>query len=237
MRPSSSGYVQVVASLVCGLVGVSGCANSGVPRAQILEPVVDLPAVTRGVQLTHTFVLANQGTGVLRIEDVETGCFGSARLSGKTIAAGGSATIAAAFESRGSVTDRPTTFDMIVRTNDPVKPEINLSLRTTVLSEWKLSQSVVNLEDDAEAVAARAGPHTLTISMPPDRPVSLGQPRSTNEVISVGFDSARSTPGREYTLLVQVMTPPGASVRGNIVIPTSSTLTPEIRIPVIRLRR
>jgi hypothetical protein len=113
-----------------------------------------------------------------------------------------------------------------VATNDPRRPELRFTVRATVVSEWSLSDHVLMVDVDEPEVK------TLTITMRPDRPVRILSVRSTDPEVAARIDPSSVSPGRHYTLRVSSRPSGGTSHFGNIVLATSSSITPELRIPV-----
>ncbi len=119
---------------------------------------------------------------------------------------------------------------VVVLTNDPKQPQVTLSLTGTVVPEFGLSERAIyfgSVPPGKEVVK------NLFITVPPDKPVKVLSAESTDQYVTVQLEPAPGSNGKKVKLVATQKpdTKPGYHF-GMVVVKTSSTLTPELRIPV-----
>jgi len=100
------------------------------PKAVVEELVYDAGKVDKGAQVTHDFVISNQGTATLEITDVRPACGCTVADYDSPIAPGASGKIHAAVDTTdfaGGISK-----GMTVLTNDPDNPRIVLTIKAAV---------------------------------------------------------------------------------------------------------
>jgi hypothetical protein len=74
MKPRHLTYLLIVAIGLFGIVtAFADTTPTDSPVAFAPEKSYDFKPVPEGVQVTHTFIIQNKGTALLRIENVKTG--------------------------------------------------------------------------------------------------------------------------------------------------------------------
>lgn len=124
---------RVGAGLVAGLAAWCALAAPALagPRLSPEHRSHDFGTVLQGKIVEHRFPFTNTGDADLVIEEVSTPCGCTAVLADQTVVApGASSAIEATYDSaaRSGVVERVIT----VRSNDPVEPELELTLVATV---------------------------------------------------------------------------------------------------------
>ncbi len=103
----------------------------GLPTIQIQEPNYDFGQVMEGGKISHVFTVRNVGAGALHIDQVRTSCGCTAAvLKNKEIAPGGEGQIEVTFDTNHRTGDQRKTI--VVTSDDPVKPSVNLEIHTNV---------------------------------------------------------------------------------------------------------
>lgn len=111
-----------------------------------------------------------------------------------------------------------------------MQPELRFTVRAIVVSEWSLSDYALLFDPHEPEVK------TLTITMRPEHPVQILSVRSTDPGVVAEIDRSSVRPGRQYTVTVSSTASGKSSHFGNIVLATSSGITPELRVPVRSIR-
>ena len=148
-------------------------------------------------------------------------------LSAKQIAPGGSGRIEVAVNTQGQTAIHKS---VVVVTNDPKQPQISLSLSGIVIPEFGLSERFIyfgSVPPGKEIVKE------VLITIPPEKSVKVLSAESTDQYVTVKLEPVPGSAGRKTRLIATQKsdTKPGYHF-GAVVIKTSSTLTPELRIPV-----
>ncbi len=94
------------------------------PKAVCAQPAFDWGTVFTGQEVTHTYVIRNQGGAELVIKDVQESCKCTAVEFPKTIPAGGEGGVTLKVETKEF--QGPTVKQATVLSNDPVNPKIVL---------------------------------------------------------------------------------------------------------------
>lgn len=117
------------ASTATGL-GVAQAAETGAPSIQVSNPVFDFGEVMEGSEVTHDFVVKNDGKGTLRIEQVRPGCGCTAARYDRTVPTGGAGKVTLRLDTRGY--DGKLKKTALVLSNDPREPRLILTLQGVV---------------------------------------------------------------------------------------------------------
>lgn len=148
-------------------------------------------------------------------------------LSAKQIAPGGSGRIEVAVNTQGQTAIHKS---VVVVTNDPKQPQISLSLTGIVIPEFGLSERFIYF---GSTPPGKEVAKELLITIPPDRSVKVLSAESTDQYVTVKLEPVSGSGGKKTRLIATQKsdTKPGYHF-GVVVIKTSSTLTPELKIPV-----
>lgn len=139
-----------------------------VPKAALRESVHNFGVVKQGSKVSHTFLVANQGSSPLSIEKIIAGCGCTAvRATADSVAPGTTTQIMVTFDTAGFV--GPKSKTVRVFTNDPETPSLVLELK----GEVKAPLSIV--------------PRRLVF----DR-VLLGTSKGASEEVTITADSAEA---------------------------------------------
>ncbi|MEW5826235.1 MAG: DUF1573 domain-containing protein, partial [Candidatus Bipolaricaulota bacterium] len=121
-------------TLTCLMLGllVGGVVALAAPQIAVDLAYYDFPATIEGIAVVHTFVLSNVGDQNLAITNVYApcGCTTTA-LAKTTLAPGESVELIATFDTEGYAGNvaKPVT----VSSTDPLRPQLSLGFRGTVL--------------------------------------------------------------------------------------------------------
>jgi hypothetical protein len=110
--------------------GSSQGARQGAPSIQVSENAFDFGEVMEGSEVIHAFTVKNEGSEVLRIEQVRPGCGCTAAQFDRTFSAGGEGKITLRLDTtgyEGTVKKAAT-----VHSNDPEQPRLILTLQGVV---------------------------------------------------------------------------------------------------------
>jgi hypothetical protein len=111
--------------------GISGAGNQGEPRAVVETTVYDFGVLDEHAKGSHDFVIRNEGTAPLRIEQGSTSCRCTTSLvDQKTVPPGEKTVVTVNFDLKGFV--GPYSQSATIFTNDPRNPRIVLSIRGKV---------------------------------------------------------------------------------------------------------
>ncbi|HEX9943947.1 MAG TPA: DUF1573 domain-containing protein [Thermoanaerobaculia bacterium] len=124
-------HVKTVILALCAVLLVAATLlAAGKPKAVVVEPVKDLGTVPKGEKLVHDFVIRNEGDAVLEITNVQPACGCTVAEYDKTIAPGQTGKVHAAVDT--ATFSGPISKGVSVFTNDPDKPQLELTVRATV---------------------------------------------------------------------------------------------------------
>ncbi len=149
-------------------------------------------------------------------------------LSAKSIPPGQTGQIEAAVKTEG-VTGR-VTKTVTVKSNDPRQPELQLQLTAVIESEFNLSERSIffgSVPKGKEVVKE------LYITIPPEKSVKILGAESTDQYVSVKLEPVAGANGKKLKIVaVQKADAKEGYHFGNLVIKTTSALTPEIKVPM-----
>jgi hypothetical protein len=148
-------------------------------------------------------------------------------LSAKQVAPGESGRIEVTVRTQGQTALHKS---VVVLTNDPKQPQVALSITGTVVPEFGLSDRTIyfgSVPPGKEVVK------DLLITIPPEKSVKVVSAESTDQYVSVQLEPVPGSNGKKVKLVATQKpdTKPGYHF-GMVVVKTTSTLTPELRIPV-----
>jgi hypothetical protein len=197
------------------------------PAILFKETVVDVGSVAQGQTVQHDFIFVNNGLMTLTLRDVNPGCACSAEwLSAKSVKSGQSGILRVSLNT--AVYSNFMSHEIRMGTNDPRHRVVILSLRGWVRPEFTLSRNVIEL--DTTAQPQERAEELIVIAHGRSRVISA---RATDPRIRIRQDEEAVS--KRFRVLITAMPTASASSVGDdgtIVILTSSTTTPEIRVPV-----
>lgn len=203
---------------------LQACERHKSPLPMVIEPSeADMGEVLQGQVLEHTFLLENTGSADLVVNGLEPGCHcTSARVANGTVKPGqkGAALVTVR-------TDRalgPFGAQVTVSTNDPNHSVVTLRMKALVKAEFSLSDQILDFSTSGLGARSRR----LVIAAAPGTSSRILRVRSTEERVRARLASLGS--GR-YEVIA---TAAGESkaLFGNLVVSTSSSLMPEITVPI-----
>jgi hypothetical protein len=191
--------------------------------------VKDFGKSTEGEILTHVFRFTNQGQAVLEIIGLQPSCgCTSALLSDKRIQPGQSGQIKVNLNTRGLV--GRLIKEVGVVTNDPERPRVRLRVQTVIQPEIAISERSVYFGVVPKGEEVRK---EITLTIPPDKAIRILSAVSTNRNVTVELETVPDTDGKKLRLiLTQVPIAKEGYHFGSIVIKTTSSLNPQLMIPV-----
>jgi hypothetical protein len=148
-------------------------------------------------------------------------------LSAKQVAPGESGRIEVTINTQGQTAIHKS---VVVVTNDPKQPQISLSLTGVVIPEFGLSERFIYF---GSTPPGKEIVKELLITIPPEKSVKVLSAESTDQYVTARLEPVPGSAGKKTKLIVTQKsdTKPGYHF-GMVVIKTSSTLTPELKIPV-----
>jgi hypothetical protein len=224
--------VAIATSLFAGL---SACTPvhvdplvSGAPRAVPVAKSFDFGEVPPKTRVEHRFEIANRGDQILEIEPAGTSCGCTASLTAAdTVVPGatGAVTVTLDTEERTG----PRQAWVRVKTNDPLEPELHLSLHGRVAGDVVVKPELLYL---GRVGPGEKGSGTVEVELT-SASVGISSVRSLSERLQVRAERL-AEPARGVRLFV-TLPPQGTRGRINdrIVIETSSKTQPEVEILVL----
>jgi hypothetical protein len=117
-----------------------------------------------------------------------------------------------------------------VTSNDPRQPEVTLQVTAVVQPEFGLSEPGIFF---GGVPRGREATKELTITIAPERSIRLLHAESSDQNVKVRLEPVPGSNDKRVRLVVvQKPDAPEGYHFGTIIIKTTSTLTPELRIPV-----
>ena len=235
MRMQNQGWVAVVAAVLAVSAwgqeaAVSEAEEESVaqPNLVLVEPVFEFGEVDNSETVTHTFVLRNEGDAPLEISDVKPDCgCTTADAKQRTVAPGEETELTASLKLAGrygALRKRVRIFS-----NDPDTPHAVVTLSGTATSMIDVAPRTISVRGTKEDPI---GVQTVTVTSAMSHPlpivsVNTGNPHVSAELVTEHQDFIYRV------LLSPNESLPGGQTHGNLIITTSSTLYPEIKVPYI----
>ncbi len=189
----------------------------------------DFGAIQQGESVPHTFRFQNAGDEVLEITSVRTSCgCTAALLSSRRLAPGEVGELELTFNSQGFRGKIHKTIEMT--TNDPQQPLVIFHLRGSVKLQLFASPERVNwgTVKVVEPLTAQVLIKNLS-----DQKISLKSVKIVGKGILATVSADEIQPNGQVTIDIKAEFPDnGKRLSGYIIIPTDSTLVPQIRVPV-----
>lgn len=201
------------------------------PRLVALEDSYDFGTIEQASEVSHVFIVKNDGRQPLEISDVSTTCGCTATvLDRKTIPAGEEARIEATFSSgtgKGHFKKSITIYS-----NDPFSPK-RLDITGTIQPLLTIDPEVIVMDDLTPGF-----PETVTVTVSPTRsdlPLQLHNPRTAAAGVSMSEPVRFSDPPGSYRFEV-TLDPSrfgGSASLGNIIADTGLDAMPRVNIRVM----
>ena len=148
-------------------------------------------------------------------------------LSAKQIAPGQTGEIEVSVKTEGIAAVNKS---VTVTTNDPRQQKIVLTLTAVVEPEFQPSERAVYF---GNVPSGQGVTKEVTVRIPADKSVSLTSVSSTDQYVSARLEAVPNSNGKQYTItLIQRPDTKEGYHFGMIILKTTSSLTPELRISV-----
>ena len=199
-------------------------AQQGKPIAYVAHKSFTFDTALEGEIISHAFAIENQGTAPLEVLDVHTSCGCTTAERPAVILPGAKDRILVKGNTRGY---GGSSFNktIIVATNDPLKPKINLRLKGSVIPFADIEPRRIVLRGSKnEKLAATA---TITPnSRSPFKIVSSKVDDRLADKIDVTIDHREGT----YHVVVNNRDSSPGSYRGRIILRTDNTIQPTLTL-------
>jgi len=147
-------------------------------------------------------------------------------LSAKSIAPGQTGQIEASVKTEGA--NGKVSKTVTVKSNDPRQHEVQLQLTATVEAELTLSEPTIYF---GSMPKGKEVTKELFITIPPERTVKVLGAESTDQNVIVKLEQIPGSNGKKLKVVaVQKADAKEGWHTGNLVIKTTSTITPEIKV-------
>lgn len=208
-------------------------ASSAVAAPQLVldQLEIDWGAIYSGEKREHRFILTNAGDEPLEIVKVHSSCgCTTAMATQQLIEPGEQAELTVQFNSKnfhGQVVKR-----VVITSNDPQQPKIQLHLKAKVQSELTLSASRLQL---GRLEGGKKVVKTLMLINQSDRAVQIIALRCTSAALRVAAVPQQLLAGERYPLELTILPPDktGARVNGYLLIESQGHARTQLRLPVM----
>jgi hypothetical protein len=222
------------AFLLITLVLGAGAPAAADPGAHLVvaEHVHEFGAVVQGTLVQHRFLLQNDGTGELHIDDVAAPCGCTvAVLSDHTVPPGGAAELHVTFDTARFGGRKTKTVS--VSTDDPDQPVVDLTLTGEVLPEVVADPPVLYLGRIRPGTEAIGGVRVVGTS---GEAVRVFDARVDNPVLNVTIEppeppSVEGSPGQQVVVRIAPEARRGR-FSDTIRVSTSHPAVPLLEIPI-----
>ncbi len=208
------------------------------PKIEITPETKEAGTVPKGQMIETTFVVKNGGGSDLVISDARPGCGCTVASFDKTIKAGGQGKIVTSVDTKNF--SGPISKSLLVLSNDPDRPQINLFIKATVkpfvdiLPQPYVRFALVKGDTDARDVILVSEEKTFKPTV-----TETAQPYVKAEVQPAGDkDKVQGHSGEQYKLHITI-TPdaPEGLLNAPIRVATGVSQQPIIEVPVSGLVR
>jgi hypothetical protein len=199
------------------------------PKIVVDQENFNFGRIYQGEKVVHTFRFQNAGDAPLNIEKVRTSCgCTAALLSSEVIAPGEKGEVGTTFDSvrfRGDVIKT-----IYLYTDDPLKPVIQLFLRGSVKPEIVQDPERVELGLLQPEVEKEV---RVTLTNQGEKEITFPSIQVTAPELQAELSSDVLLPGKTVQVLIKAAPREGKSrLSGYVIVKTSSSHVPELRIPV-----
>ena len=208
------------------------------PKIEITPETKDAGTVAKGQVIETTFVIKNSGGSDLVISDARPGCGCTVASFDKLVKPGAEGKIVTAVDTKSF--SGPISKSLLVLSNDPDRPQINLFVKATVkpfvdvLPQPYVRFALVKGDSDTKDVIIVSEEKTFKPTI-----AETAQPYVKAEVMPAGEkDKIAGRPGEQYKLRITI-TPdaPEGLLNAPIRINTAVSQQPSVEIPVSGLVR
>ncbi|MFM8357529.1 MAG: DUF1573 domain-containing protein [Verrucomicrobiota bacterium] len=201
------------------------------PKIQFATPVHDFGRTKAGGTIRHDFIFTNTGTAPLILSDVRPGCgCTTAGTWDKEVAPGKTGTIPIQLSTAGmggSIAKVVT-----VTSNDPQTPTVTLQIKGTAWKSVDINPASAYFTIPRESATNQTKSIRIVNNL--DEPLTLSEPKSTNQNFQVALNTVK--PGKEYELLITAVAPfTGSMAQSPITVKTSSKEDPELNIRALAM--
>ncbi len=224
--------------IIVALGMVSLAAQQTGPSISFDSVTADFKKVTDGEPILQIFKFTNKGDDTLEILGVEASCgCTSTLLSAKKIAPGKSgqlevkiATADLTAMSRSLSETVSISKTVTVTSNDSKQPKVVLTLTALIIPEIALSEPSIyfGIHPRGQEIA-----RDVLVEITPDRPVRLLNATSTDDNVVVRLEPIPGSDDKQIKVVaILKATASEGQHQGVILIKTSSSLKPELKIPL-----
>ena len=206
------------------------------PRAVVAQPIHDAGVVPTGEDVTHDFVIENQGEAPLEITDVRPACGCTVAQFDRVIAPGASGKVHAVLDTStfaGAIAKGVT-----VLTNDPAQPRFELTIKAQVQPHLIVDPGFARFIQPQHSDPGVVEQRLWTPSFEDLEILGVISPyphlEVTHEPIAQAEDRHERGVGRQHhlNLVFDYAASPIGSLADYVVIRTNHPTQPEVKIPI-----
>ncbi len=150
-------------------------------------------------------------------------------LSAKQIEPGQSGQIEVTVKTEG-IAAGALSKSVTVQTNDPRQPQAVLTVTAVVVPEFNLSERFLYF---GSVPKGKEATKEITITIPADKPARLLSAESTDSIVSARLETVSQSGEKKYKIVATQKADAKEGYHfGFIVVKTTSSLTPELKIAV-----
>jgi hypothetical protein len=200
--------------------------------------IVELGKVPDGELLHHVFNFTNKGGSTLEIREIHASCgCMSTLLTAKTVAPGQSGqldvkivTADVSASSRSLSRTVSIVKNVTVMTNDRKQPTVILVLKAVIMPEIVLSEPGINFGTHPRGEEIT---REVLVEIAPDKPIRLTGAASTNDSVMARLETEPDGGDKKIRVIATLkVTAPEGQHQGFVLVNTSSTLKPQLKIPI-----
>ena len=219
--------VALVASI--GSASVWFVKSVWIPRLEVAQPVGQTSSVKRGEKVEHQFLLRNAGRRSLTVERIDSDCSCTASMVDQSTIEPGATAYLKAIVDTTSFMDGRFSRGMSVVTNDPTRSEVLLQVQGSVTSEILFAQSYVDF-GVLEAGKLSGKEKEIGIEIVAEDAIEILDVKSTSASVAV---SLRRVDDRNFVLLASPRPARRPDwISGAVIVRTSSSALPEVKLPI-----
>jgi hypothetical protein len=227
---------KLLASLVVVLVCLEGIdARATSPRISFDHEVKDFGKVPYGDKLVERFPFSNVGDDPLIVQDVRAECGCTKTLTGsRELAPGGHSEIVATFDASGLGPGRKERH-VYVRSNDPQRPSVKLTLLANVVRELTANPSTLTM-------TIKPSPQSLSVDLQiantSDKPVMIISVKTLDRDVQAEMEKERLVVDPASTTPCHIVMSLGRDNRrpviaGVLILETDHVREKALRVPYL----
>lgn len=218
--------VLMVLALTVVLTGCGG-PDAAMPRLEVEDPVYDFGEQHNRQHIEHTFILRNTGEAPLRILQIDStcGCTVGA-LASDVIDPGGNVELTARYNLRGR--RGPESSTLVLRTNDPRRPEFPLNMRGVAVEYVRVTPGVLFYDT---VIPGHVVTNFVELVGRENEPFAVTEARTETESFEVLAISAGEATEHRLGLVFFASHEP-ALIQDRLLIKTTHPVHPGLTIPV-----